>query len=219
MSVPPRDKYLHVNEGNWAIAVQEAGAILQRGGVVLHATETVYGLATRWDQESSLKRVAAIKHRNQAQPFSIMVSTVQEIVQIIKALPQPIVHFLERLFPAPVTVLSPRTQTVTVAYWNQFPYLGFRYPDHRLSVALVQATGHPLITTSANLSGGPAPRTIEEVPLEIQQQVDLILDSGPVEGGIPSTIIRLTEDWRSLELVREGPIPLRKILSFFSIEE
>ncbi len=215
MRKPNAGKQIRITSSNINNAIREAGDVLRNGGVIIHATETVYGLATRWDVEASLKRVADLKHRGIHQPFSIMVNSLEQIVAILGELPENIHRFLQRLFPAPVTVLIPRTHPVAVPYWNHFPYLGFRYPSHELSVQLVTATGVPLITTSANLSGQPPAQSVDEIPANLRHQVDLILDSGKIEGGVPSTIVRITEDWQTLELVREGPVPLEKILRFF----
>jgi len=215
MRKPNAGKYIRITPSNIIDAIKEAGEVLRNGGVIIHATETVYGLATRWDAEASLKRVAELKHRGIHQPFSIMINNLYQIVAILGELPEKIHRFLQRLFPAPVTVLIPRTHLVAVPYWNHFPYLGFRYPSHALSVQLVTATGVPLITTSANLSGQPPAQSVEDIPASLRHQVDLILDSGKTDGGIPSTIVRITEDWQTLELVREGPVPLEKIFHFF----
>ncbi len=211
----PQPRWITVSRNNWQQAIKQAGECLQNEGVVIHATETVYGLAARWDREVALKRVAQIKGRALQQPFSIMVSTVDQILQIEPFLPPQVQQFLQQLFPAPVTVLLPRSKALPVSYWNQFPLIGFRLPDHKLSRELVVAAGSPLITTSANFSGQPSPKKADDIPKELIQRVDLILDSGPTAGGVPSTIVEISKNWQELTLVREGPVSLEKILTFF----
>ncbi len=215
MSRKNQPVWITINPANFEAVVRQAGQVLQTGGVIVHATETVYGLAARWDDEGALNRVAQIKGRSVQQPFSIMVSSVEQIAQIAQPLPPHIRKFLERLFPAPVTVLVPRTRSLPVVYWNQFPYLGFRLPDHPLSRELVVQAKVPLITTSANFSGQHPPKSVDDIPETLLEQVDMVLDSGPVQGGVPSTIVKISQNWQELSLVREGPVPLEKILAFF----
>ena len=215
MSKLLRPEIHRLTEENQSKILERAARILQGGGIIVHPTETVYGLATRWDREQSLRRVAQIKQRNEAQPFSIMVSQVEQIEEIAGPLPPHIHQFLHQLFPAPVTVLLPRQKQVSISYWNQFPYLGFRVPQHAFSRALIAKTGISLITTSANFSGKPAPKTAEEIEEAIRSQVDMVIDGGTIPQGIPSTIVRVSEDWSDLTVVRQGALPLEKILLFF----
>jgi len=191
--------------------VEAAAAVLKQGGIILHSTETVYGLAALWDHEQALQRVARIKGRHLTQPFSIMVKSVPQIQEISGIEDARLLRFLKELLPAPVTVLLPREKKFAVDYWNQFPFMGFRLPEHALSIALVEAAGKPLITTSANISGEPPPRELNEVSENVLKAVDLILDGGRCKYQIPSTVFELYWERKEISLIRTGAYPVEEI--------
>ncbi len=198
-------------------ALQQAGQVLNAGGLVLHPTETVYGLAAAWDDPEALSRVAKLKERQLTQPFSIMVGSVEQIVEIAEIEDPRFQQFLQALFPAPVTVLLPRQHELSVSFWNQYSTLGFRLPEHQLSRKLVEMVGKPLITTSANLSGQPPASELKDVPESILNQVDLVLDGGTCLYKIPSTVIEV--DWSSgkLSVKRKGAMSVTKIKEIFNL--
>ena len=81
-------------------------------------------------------------------------------------------------------------------------------PDHAFALGLLRKTG-PLATTSANLSGGPNPRDAAEVLAQLDGRIELVLDGGPVPGGIPSTVVDCTG--KELVILREGAILAEQI--------
>ncbi|RMI00516.1 MAG: Sua5/YciO/YrdC/YwlC family protein, partial [Calditrichaeota bacterium] len=125
----------------------QAAEVLRKGGVVLHPTETVYGLAARWDSEAALEKVSRIKGRPPQQPYSIMVHQADTIPELLGWQSALLEGLVKAFFPGPVTLLLPRRKTLAPEYWNRFSYLGFRMPEHRLSRELIRLTGTPLITT------------------------------------------------------------------------
>lgn len=194
---------------------QNVADCLKNGGVIAHATETVYGLACRWDNEAALERVAIIKQRPPEQPYSLLVNDVASIFQLTGLDNLQMHNFLETLFPAPVTVLLPRIRDAKIAFWNDFPLLGFRLPDDPLCQKLVAAAGVPLITTSANLSGEAPPVSAEKLSGEIAQQVDFILDSGSCKYQIPSTIVQLNSTLDTYRIIRTGAFPAKEFDEIF----
>ncbi|NOX37068.1 MAG: threonylcarbamoyl-AMP synthase [Calditrichaeota bacterium] len=196
-------------------AIQQAAQALKKGGVVLHPTETVYGLAAVFDEPSALQRVLRLKGRSEQQPFSLMVDDISWILNLSGQSAPECKRFLERVFPAPLTVLIPRKKKLAAAYWNQFEYLGFRLPEHPLSLRLVQRVGKPIITTSANLTGQPAPSRPKEIAPEIRDGVDVFLDGGETSFKIPSTIVRISWADGHIECVRSGAVPFENIKTIF----
>lgn len=188
---------------------------LQAGGVIVHATETVYGFAARWDNMEALIRVANIKDRSKTQPFSIMVANTASIIKIADITSPQVIAFLESIFPGPITVLLERQQEMPTPFWNQFTHLGFRMPDDPLCRLLIEETGFPLITTSANISGEPAPAHSCELYTEVKKQSDFVLDSGACLFKIPSTIIRLDTKQKTYKIIREGAYAQDKLQRIF----
>ena len=196
-------------------AIQQAARVLKTGGVVLHPTETVYGLAAVFDNPSALQRVLRLKGRSLQQPFSLMVADIAWILNLVGQSAPECERFLRHVFPAPLTLLLPREKKLSTAYWNQFEYLGFRLPEHPLSRNLVQWVGKPIITTSANLTGQPAPSQPEEIAPEIVNGVEVFLDGGETHFKVPSTIVKISWSEKQITCVRAGAVPFEKIKAIF----
>lgn len=188
-----------------------AAEYILAGKIVIQPTETVYGLAAKFSDEAVLKKCASIKRRSTRQPFSIMVMEVRQILEVSGIRDREIAKFLKRILPNPITVLLPRLKPLPQNYWNQFSHLGFRLPDHLLSTKLMELIKLPIITTSANFTGHKSPANIQEIPVLLQKQVDLILDGGQTEKKTASTIIRIDLNPLKIHLVRKGAFPWENI--------
>jgi len=195
--------------------VDVAAQVLRKGGVVLHPTETVYGLAVVYDNEPALQKVRRLKGRRAYQPFSIMINDLHWIERLTGIRDAVLLAFLRRVFPAPLTILLPRTRSLDIAYWDQFEYLGFRLPDHPLSRALVEGVRKPMITTSANRSGRPAPSSPGDLDPLIRDGVEVFLDGGETRFKVPSTIVQISWPQRDIKCIRPGAIDFGKIKSIF----
>ncbi len=182
----------------------ELGNVLQNGGIVCHPTETVYGLAVRWDSSKGIERLTALKGRAPDKPYSLLVSDTRQIVDMLGWSTPKLQKLLETLYPAPVTLILAHQQTFKLDFWNQFESLGFRLPDHQLSLALVEAAGAPIITTSANSAGQPPPVSATDVEAQIASGADILVDAGPCREGLPSTIISLDLESGTFDCFREG---------------
>ncbi len=180
--------------------------LLKNGKAIIHPTETVYGLAGDFSSKSALQEIMRLKSRYVTQPFSIMVNSLDQILDLMGKLPKWIEHFLNIIFPDAITVLLPRRSNVSLEYWNQFSLIGFRFPNHKISNLLVSLSNKPLITTSANLSGEPPPIEISNINKELINQVPLTLNGGITKEKIPSTIIRIDENKKKVFLVRSGAV-------------
>ncbi len=183
-----------------------ASHFLKNEKIIIHPTETVYGLAGIYLSKTALYKIIEIKSRDIKQPFSIMVNNIDQIMSIIGKLPRWIEEFLHTIYPAAITILLPRKVNLPISYWNQFPFIGFRYPKHCLSNLLVEMVSSPIITTSANLSGTPAPVRISEISNQLLEEVSITLDGGVTEYRVPSTIIKINEKNRKLMLIRKGAV-------------
>lgn len=190
--------------------------LLRGDEVIIHPTETVYGFACRYSSEKAIRKTLRLKQRSQDQPFSIMVNGLNTILKLSGSWESWLMDFLKKILPDAITVLLPRRRELPVNYWNQFPLLGFRYPRHLLSAMLVEGSGEPLITTSANLSGQTPPTRYEEMSPRLGKEVPLIIDGGQTSHKIPSTIIQVDVTERSLRLVREGAVPWQRIEKCFA---
>ncbi len=196
--------------------LKKAGKLLLHDGIIIHPTETVYGLAGLAFSEPVLRRINRLKEREETQPLSIMVNSIEMILEIIGDQQRWLENFLSEIFPAPVTVLLPRLRKMSIDFWNHFPELGFRYPAHPLSIRLVEFAEQPLVTTSANFSGEPPPTTVSEIVERLKQKVSLVLDGGETLEKVPSTIFRINPERRTIAFVRDGAVTRERIQNSFA---
>lgn len=196
--------------------IENAVNFLRTGEIIAHATETVYGLAVVYRDAVAIERLSELKQRPPDQPYSLLVSEIWQIIELIGWETPALRKLLTGLFPAPVTVLLPRKRRLTPDFWNQFDTLGFRLPDHPLSHALVKGVGEPIITTSANVAKAPPPVAAMDISWEILQGIACLLDSGICPLKIPSTVIHVDLTNRRYQVVREGAYPVAEIEAIFS---
>lgn len=188
---------------------EQAAVVLRNGGVVIHPTETVYGIAAIWNDEKALQKTAKLKQRDLRKPFSILVNRVDQILEIAGGGNSRLKKLLEETFPAPLTILLPRKNELPLPFWNQFPAIGFRMSDFELCNRLVEMAAKPLITTSANLAHQHPPKTASQIDSALIKQADLFLEGGDCPLKIPSTVLRFNPETQEVGVLREGAFPAK----------
>jgi len=190
--------------------VAEAVAVLKNGGVIAMPTDTLYALTAAADDASAVRRVFAIKGREQGRPLPLFVSGV-EMARRIAALGASAHKLASRFWPGQLTiVVSKREDYVSEALAGS-ETVGLRVPDNEVARAVVEALDAPVTGTSANLSGGPDPVSADEVRRQLGDRVDLILDAGPCPHGVASTIVDCTGT--EPVILRQGAISAAQILA------
>ncbi|QIK38127.1 threonylcarbamoyl-AMP synthase [Caldichromatium japonicum] len=183
--------------------IQEAAAILRRGGVVAFPTETVYGLGADARQETAVRRVFAIKGRPADHPLIVHLASAEGLRDWAQAVPEAAWVLAERFWPGPLTLVLPRAAHVLDAVTGGQTSVALRVPAHPLALALIRAAG-PLVAPSANRFGRLSPTCAEHVKAELGKALDLILDGGPCRIGVESTILSLLDD--TPRILRPGVI-------------
>ncbi len=167
---------------------KHAAALLMRGALVALPTETVYGLAGRSDDPTVLKRIYAAKNRPGNNPLILHCSDL-DMVQEVAHLDGEALLLAEAFWPGPLTMLLPRREGVLDEACAGLPRVAVRIPDSKLFRAVIAAVDVPLAAPSANMSGYVSPTRAEHVLAGMGNRVDHILDGGPCEAGIESTIV------------------------------
>jgi L-threonylcarbamoyladenylate synthase len=186
-------------------AVADAGRLILAGEPVAVATETVYGLAADATNPAAIARIYEAKGRPSFNPLIVHVpdlATAERIGQLSdKARSLADAHW-----PGPLTlvVLLRGESGISSLATAGLPSIGLRVPAHPAIQALLRAVGRPLAAPSANASGSISPTRPEHVLRSLDGRVPLILDSGPTERGLESTIVAATGG--PLRLLRPGPI-------------
>lgn len=172
---------------------------LNKGGVVAYPTDTTYGIGCSIFNKKGVDRIYAIKQRERKKPFSFICADLSDIARFAQVSNYAF-KVMKRLLPGPYTFVLDATAIVPDLLLTKQKTVGIRIPSNRICLAIVKELGHPIVTTSANLSG-------EEPigdPLEVEQEMGKLLDF-TVDGG------QLTADVSSVvSLIGDVPVVLRK---------
>jgi L-threonylcarbamoyladenylate synthase len=183
------------------------------GGVALFGADTVYGLATEPDSAEGVARLYALKGRPPDRPAAVMFFRLELALAALPELPAATRDALERLLPGGVTLLLPNPRRrFPLACADTPEVLGVRVPSLAGALAPLAAVSWPVLQSSANRSGGPEARRIDEVDQTVRSGVDLILDAGELPG-TASTVVDLTAFDRdgSFEIVRDGAVSRERV--------
>jgi L-threonylcarbamoyladenylate synthase len=179
-------------------SIREASKTVISGGVIVYPTETVYGIGANALDEQAILRVFQIKKRPISMPIFLAVSSL-EMLDRVAELEEDDREILERLMPGPVSVLVRKKSIVPNVLTAGSPLVGIRFPDHEVALRIIEASG-PITSSSANRTGSPPPRSVDEVSPEIADRVEMVLDGGKCKFGLPSTLLDLT----NLKIIRPG---------------
>jgi L-threonylcarbamoyladenylate synthase len=170
-------------------ALAEAGAVLRRGGLVAFPTETVYGLGARaWD-ERALARVFAVKRRPVHHPLIAHVLDEAQARELAALWPERAARLAAAFWPGPLTLVVDRALHVPAAISGGGRSIAVRAPSHKVARGLIAALGEPIAAPSANVYQGLSPTTAAHVLKQLGDAVDLVLDGGPSDAGIESTVV------------------------------
>jgi L-threonylcarbamoyladenylate synthase len=185
--------------GSYGRAFDESFKAITSGGMIIYPTDTIYGIGANATDARAVSAVNEAKRR-EGKPISVLVS---DLVMMRKYCKVESVSFalLQQLFPGPVTgIFSKRydfpgeiTKTDTIA---------IRIPCHQFAVSLVRKLGFPITSTSANFSGGNSPSTVDEIPEELKEIANVVVDGWKCQHGKESTIIDFTQN--TPKILRKG---------------
>jgi len=185
-------------------ALEMAGEVIRRGGLVAFPTETVYGLGADALNAEASARIFRVKGRPPDNPLIVHVEGPEGLWSVASSVPEEAWRLVERLWPGPVTIVVPKDPAVPSVVTGGLPTVAVRSPAHRVALGLIEAAGRPVAAPSANRSGRPSPVTAEDVIEDLDCEVDLILDAGETFFGVESTIIDFTRD--PPVILRPGPV-------------
>ncbi len=177
---------------------------LQKGGVAVIPTDTLYGLVAQALNKESVLRVFSIKKRTPTKPFIILISSFSDLSLFDVFLDEKTLEVLKRVWPGKVSIILPllkKESQETFEYLHRgTSTLAFRLPRNKELLDLVKETG-PLIAPSANREGEKTVETILEAKAYFKEDVDWYLDGGKVVGE-PSTLISLIDG--KIKILRQG---------------
>ena len=190
--------------------VDDAVEAIRAGESVVLPTDTVYGLCTTPYRSQPVEQLHRLKGRNEQKPLALLAADVDMIFECVPELRGRVGPIARALLPAPLTLVLPNPA------WR-FQWLSGPRPD-TIGIRVPELTGDAreivhrvgaVVATSANLTGGRDPKTLDEVPDAIRAGAAVVIDGGELPG-IPSTVVDLTGP--EPQIIREGALPAAEVL-------
>ncbi len=192
----------------------EAAALLANGRLVALPTETVYGLGADATSPEAVARVFRAKQRPSFDPLIVHVADVDALGELVLAA-APTRHLVSelasRFWPGPLTLVLPRTARVPDLVTSGLDTVAVRVPAHEATREVIARAGCPVAAPSANRFGSLSPTTAHAVLDQLGDRIDAVLDGGPCEVGVESTIVSLVH--ATPRLLRLGGTPVEALRS------
>ncbi len=172
--------------------VANAVEVLRRGDLVVYPTDTLYGLGANAYMPAAVERVFALKDRDAEKALPLLLAHAEDMEAVAVDIPAVAWQLADEFWPGALTLVLKRGPRVPDTVTGGGDTVAVRVPHHAVPLGIVAALGAPIVGTSANRSGEPAPRRVEDLSDAVRNGVDLILDGGPCPGGVGSTVLDLT---------------------------
>lgn len=178
--------------------------VIQSGGVVVYPTDTFYGIGVDPKNPAAVRRLFDIKGRKEDQPILLLIKNASEVAEWAADITPRADKLMKQYWPGPLTLVLKAKPDVLPELTAGTGTIGLRVPGTELARELLRFLDTALTGTSANVSGGPSPRTADEAMASIGDVVDLVLDGGTTTGGLPSTILDVRTD--QPKVIRQGAV-------------
>ncbi len=188
--------------------VADAVAVLARGELLIYPTDTLYALGCKATDGAAARRVREAKGRDDGKPLPLIAGSLDQVEALSGPLSPSARAIASALWPGPVTLVLPAAPGLPVEITSGGTTVAVRIPDALLARRLCLGAG-PLVSTSANRSGRPAPASCTEAESEVGDAAALALDGGP-GGGPPSTLVDVSGP--EPRLLRLGAVPWAQVV-------
>jgi L-threonylcarbamoyladenylate synthase len=182
--------------------IQKAAGIVRAGGLVVFPTETVYGLGANALDAAAVQKIYALKGRPSNSPLIVHVASVEEARELAAEWPEEAEKLAGEYWPGPLTIVVPKHHVIPDEVTAGLSTVGLRMPRHPVALELLRAADVPIAAPSANRFTQLSPTTAQHVREAFGDDTPFLLDGGPCEVGLESTVIAVTKD--GLEVLRPG---------------
>ncbi|HEY1405003.1 MAG TPA: L-threonylcarbamoyladenylate synthase [Spirochaetota bacterium] len=197
-------------------AISQASDIIRKGGLVAIPTETVYGLAADALNPIACAKIFEAKKRPYFDPLIVHIADHDMIYRLASDIPREIQSLIGHFWPGPLTVIVHKTDLVPDIITSGLHTVALRMPRHPVPLALIRESGCPLAAPSANPFGYLSPTEARHVDEQLGNAIDLILDGGPCEVGVESTIVKYHDGM--IHCLRPGGISIAELADISSCE-
>ncbi|MEM3695194.1 MAG: L-threonylcarbamoyladenylate synthase [Candidatus Bathyarchaeia archaeon] len=198
--------------------IRIAADFIKKGGLVAFPTETVYGLGANALNATAVLALFEAKRRPLDNPPIVHVEKAEEVYRLARRVPKKAEELMEKFWPGPLTLIFERSEIVPSVTVAGLDTIAIRMPRHNVALALLRESHCPIAAPSANLAGKPSSTSAEHVLEDLNGRIDAVLDAGPTNIGVESTVLDLTSD--PPQILRPGGTPyeeLKKVLGTVAI--
>lgn len=207
-----RTELVKIDRGQMSSHImKKAGEILRSGGLVAFPTETVYGLGADALNEEAAQKIYAAKGRPSDNPLIVHIADMEALDRIVESIPEEAGALARAFWPGPLTMIFRKKACVPYGTTGGLSTVAVRMPSDEIARELIRQGGGYIAAPSANVSGRPSPTTAQHVYEDMDGRIPMILDGGPVQIGLESTIVDLTEEYPVI--LRPGYITLDMVRS------
>lgn len=190
-------------------SIRFAAEIIRGGGLVAFPTETVYGLGANALNPDAVARIFEVKQRPSFDPLIVHIATRASLDRLVETISLGDHRLMDVFWPGPLTLVLPKREIVPDIVTAGLSTVAIRMPAHPVAQALIREAGVPIAAPSANPFGYVSPTCAQHVLDGLGDRVDLILDGGPCQIGVESTIVSMVGTWT--ELLRPGSVTLAEL--------
>lgn len=169
--------------------ISKAALIIKRGGLVAFPTETVYGLGANAFDAKAVAKIFAAKRRPADNPMIVHVSSIEEVVPLVKGVPKKAEVLMKRFWPGPLSIVFPKSKMVPDIVTAGLDTVVIRMPSNTIAKQLIKEASVPIAAPSANSSGKPSPTKASHVMEDMDGRIDAVIDGGSCQKGLESTVI------------------------------
>lgn len=191
-------------------AVRAAAAALRAADLVVLPTDTVYGVAADAFDREGTQKVFRAKHRSRSFPLPVLVRSPKQVLGLVTRVPEPAELLMAAYWPGPLTIVVASDPNLSWDLGDDEGTVALRMPMDEVTLDVIREVG-PLAVTSANRSGRPPARTVDEARQALGEAVAVYVDGGTRSDAAPSTIVDLTR--REPHVLREGSVPGEQALA------
>lgn len=174
--------------------IEEAAAILRQGGLVAFPTETVYGLGGDARLKEAARRIYAAKGRPSDNPLIVHISSLSQLDEITAEIPETARRMAESCWPGPLTMVFRKSAAIPDETTGGLDTVAVRFPVDPVARELIARSGTVIAAPSANISGRPSTTSAEHCIEDLNGRIDAIVDGGPCDIGLESTILDVSAD-------------------------
>lgn len=199
-----KSKYIDLKKDNDYTKIKLAAQSIKQGKLVLFPTETVYGIGANALNIQAVKDIFIAKGRAQDNPLIVHIANIEMLKELVKKVGEIEKKLINNFWPGPITIIFEKKPIIPDVITGGLGTVAIRMPSNEIARKLIEYANLPIAAPSANVSGKPSGTVIEDIIDELDGKVDYIIDSGKVDIGLESTVVRVVDD--VVHILRPGKI-------------